>query len=101
MSEWNDAIEEAAQVIEVASLTPGTDACFSDKPGCAVILGDAIRAKKRPVLLGGKPVRLQLYRVRCWLFGHDLYESDQQSRLILFCGRCGFAIDFDYGQVNP
>ncbi len=48
--DWNDALEEAAQLIELASLGALGDelgSCFSSKSGCAALLADAIRAKKR------------------------------------------------------
>lgn len=41
---WNQAIEKAAQAIEVASLDPKLDDNFNQsKAGCAAILADEIR----------------------------------------------------------
>jgi hypothetical protein len=56
MSEWNEAIEEAAQTIEIASLGEMGDelgSCFSHgEPGSGAKLADMIRALKEPSTTG-------------------------------------------------
>lgn len=47
MSDWNDALEWAAQTLEAESLLDKYGDCFNQsKPGCAAILADLIRAGK-------------------------------------------------------